>query len=206
MDLKRLEEAASELFAEHGLVGWSFRLVDSKRRMGVCKYARKRIELSEYYACNNAEQGVLDTLLHEIAHALAGPKAGHGLAWKAVAVRIGATPRACDDSVETVVHPGEWQAQCPGCNRIHHRYKRPKALSGYHCKCPARSSLTYAYMGDPAKAPVVPVVPQNVARWRAKCTGCGTVHQRYRRPRAGIWRCRCPHRSELSWASVGERT
>ena len=38
---------------------------------------------------------VTDTILHEIAHALAGPGAGHGPAWKATASRLGATPKSC---------------------------------------------------------------------------------------------------------------
>ncbi len=143
---------------------------------------------------------MLDTLLHEIAHALAGPEAGHGPAWKAVAVRIGATPRACDDSPDTVVQPGDWQTTCPGCNKTHHRYKRPRSLTGYRCKCAARSPLVYAFAGDPARAPAVPATVQEVAAWwQATCAGCGTVHRRSRRPKAGVWRCRCPHRSELAW-------
>jgi hypothetical protein len=64
----------------------------------VCKYRTKRIEISKYYAQHSPRESILDTLLHEIAHALAGPKAGHGPSWKAIAVRIGANPRACDNS------------------------------------------------------------------------------------------------------------
>ena len=77
MDLKPLQEAAARLMAEHGLTGWTFGLTDAKRRLGVCKYRKKRIEISDYYARNNPEESVLETLLHEIAHALAGPEAGH---------------------------------------------------------------------------------------------------------------------------------
>ena len=202
MELDELTATAAARFAEHGLAGWTFGLAGSKRRLGVCKYRKKRIEISEYYARHNPAPAVLDTLLHEIAHAIAGPKAAHGPAWKAVAVRIGATPRACDDSPDTVTQPGDWQTTCPGCNRTHHRYKRPKALSGYRCKCPARSPLVYAYAGDPARQPPVPLTPQEMAGWQAKCAGCGIVHHRARRPKPGTWRCRCPHRGELTWAFV----
>jgi len=39
-----------------------------------------------------------DTVLHEIAHVIAGIKAGHRAAWKAVAIKIGAKPEAkCKD-------------------------------------------------------------------------------------------------------------
>jgi predicted SprT family Zn-dependent metalloprotease len=202
MELKALVEAAARTFAEHGLAGWSFGFSDSKRQLGVCKYRLKRIEISEYYARNNPDAAVLDTLLHEVAHALAGPKAKHGPIWKAVAARIGATPQACDSSPDTVVEPGDWQTTCPACNRTYHRYKRPRALSGYRCKCPARSPLVYAFKGDPAHAPPVPLTMQDAAGWRAVCGGCGVVHRRARRPRAGVWRCRCPHRGVLTWDFV----
>jgi predicted SprT family Zn-dependent metalloprotease len=199
MDLKTLAAIAAERFAEYKLVGWTFGLSDSKRRLGVCKYREKRIEIGAYYARHNPEAAVVDTLLHEIAHAIAGVKAGHGPVWQAVALRLGATPRACDDSPETVVQPGDWQTTCPACNRTHHRYKRPRALSGYRCKCPARTPLVFAFAGDPAHAPAVPLTLEAAAGWKATCGGCGTVHHRQRRPKDGVWRCRCAGRTELTW-------
>jgi hypothetical protein len=81
MDLKILGETAAALFAEHRLAGWTFGLAASKRRVGACKYRRKRIEIADFYARHNPDATVLDTLLHEIAHALAGPAAKHGPAW-----------------------------------------------------------------------------------------------------------------------------
>jgi predicted SprT family Zn-dependent metalloprotease len=202
MDLKALADIAAVRLAEHGLTGWTFGLAHSKRRLGVCKYRTRRIEIGTYYALHNPESAVLDTLLHEIAHALAGPEAGHGPAWQAVAVRIGATPRACDNSPHTVVQPGEWQTTCPACNLTHHRYKRPRSLSGYQCRCPARAALVFAYVGDPAREPAVPQTVEGAARWRAACAGCGTVHHRHRRPKPGVWRCKCVQRGELVWQFV----
>lgn len=205
MELKQLTENAARLMTEHGLGEWTFGMTDAKRRLGVCKYRKKRIEISEYYARNNPDAAVLDTLLHEIAHALAGPEAKHGPAWKAVAVRIGATPRACDDSSDTVVQPGDWQTTCPTCNKTHYRYKRPKSLRGYQCKCAGRSPLVFAYVGDPTREPVVPLTTQEAAGWQATCAGCATVHRRLRRPKAGTWRCKCPHHNELTWTFTSSR-
>ena len=125
MDLKILSETAAALFVEHGLVGWTFGLTAAKRRLGVCKYRRKRIEIGDYYARNNSDAAVQDTLLHEIAHALAGPAAKHGPKWKAVAVRLGASPQACDKSPETIAPPADWRATCPACQKTYHRYRRP---------------------------------------------------------------------------------
>ena len=131
MDLKELEAVASREMTKNGLQGWTFGLGNMKRLLGVCKYQKKRIEIAEYYARNSSPETVLDTLLHEIAHAIAGPAAGHGPAWKAVAARLGATPLACDDTDEAVVQPGDWQATCPACKKIYHRYKQPRSLTGY---------------------------------------------------------------------------
>jgi predicted SprT family Zn-dependent metalloprotease len=199
MDLKELETIAARELKGHGLHAWTFGLADTRRRLGVCKYRTRRIEIAEYYARNSPPENVLDTLRHEIAHAIAGPAAKHGPAWKAVAIRLGATPRACDSSPETVMTPGDWQATCPACEKTFHRYRRPMSRGGYRCKCEARSPLTFDYTGDPARRPAVPSTAQESARWEAKCVGCGTVHLRLRRPKAGAWRCKCPHRSEIAW-------
>src|SRR5206468_7592237 len=130
MVLEPLETSARRELAENGLQGWTFGLAKTRRRLGVCKYRAKRIEIAEYYARNSPPESVLDTLLHEIAHALAGPAARHGPAWKAVAVRLGATPRACETSHRAVMEPGDWQASCPACNQTFHRYRRPRSLGG----------------------------------------------------------------------------
>src|SRR3954465_13318301 len=113
MDLKQLETIVAEELRQHGLRGWTFGLARTGRRLGVCKYTAKRIEIAEFYARNSPEETVLDTLRHELAHALAGPAAKHGSAWKSVAVRLGATPRAGETSHQAVVKPGDWQASCP---------------------------------------------------------------------------------------------
>ncbi len=199
MDLAALESEAVVQFARHGLVGWSFGFTTAKRQLGVCKYRPKRIEISAYYAQNNPVEDVRDTLLHEIAHALAGPKAGHGPVWQAIALRIGATPQACDSSPGTVVEPGDWQAPCPSCRKTHHRYRRPRILTGYHCRCPARTPLVFAFAGDPAVAPRELEAIKSAPIWRAICPGCSLIHRRQRRPKPGRWLCRCPQRGELKW-------
>ena len=199
MDLIELETIAVREIMKHGLLGWTFGLAATKRRLGVCNYRTKRIEIAEYYARNSPLDTVLDTLLHEIAHAIAGPAARHGPVWKTVAVRLGATPRACDTSQESVLTPGDWQANCPACKKTFHLYKRPKSVNGYRCRCAARAPLLFEFMGDPAFKPVVPLTIQESANWEAKCAGCATMHFRSRRPKAGVWRCKCPHHCELTW-------
>lgn len=199
MDLQELSAIAAAEMAKHGLREWSFAFANTKRRLGACKYRQKRIEIAGYYAEHSPRESVIDTLLHEIAHALAGQKAGHGQEWKVIAVRIGATPKACEKSSDIVVKPGDWQATCPACQTTHHRYRRPRVLNGYQCRCAARSRLTFAYAGEPLSLPQPSTRRQAIANWEAKCAGCQIVHLRVKRPKEGLWRCRCPNRCELTW-------
>ena len=94
---ERLIEVAAqarELMDEHGLREWTFRFSAARGRLGECREGEKLIRLSRRHAVNDGPEEVKDTILHEIAHALAGAKARHGPVWKAVAVRLGATPKA----------------------------------------------------------------------------------------------------------------
>ncbi len=128
---------ASQLMAQHGLTGWQFAFNTNKRRAGVCRYPMKsrpgRIELSRHYVLRNPADEVRDTILHEIAHALVGPRHGHDEVWKAKCVEVGARPERCYD--DTVVMPkGRWRATCGGCGREHDRHRRPKRLTGWWCR------------------------------------------------------------------------
>jgi len=94
MELHAVEALARTLMDEHGIVSWTFAFDRGTRRMGLCSFTNRRISVSRHYAKHADEAHVRDTLLHEIAHVLAGPAAKHGPVWKAVARRIGATPTA----------------------------------------------------------------------------------------------------------------
>ena len=85
---------ARRLMEEHGLSSWTLAFVETKRRLGDCHFRDRVIRISRTHALERNEEQIRDTVLHEIAHAIAGPEAGHGPLWKATARRIGATPRA----------------------------------------------------------------------------------------------------------------
>lgn len=130
-----MDELARQLLDEHGLKDWRFELDFAKKRAGCCKYRSKTITLSYYYVTANSGEDILDTLLHEIAHAIAGPGTGHGPVWKAVCRRIGARPVRCYDSQRIVMPSGRYQATCPGCSFVFHRHKRPRAGERWCRKC-----------------------------------------------------------------------
>lgn len=123
---------ALDLLRHHGLAHWQFRFNRRKRTLGLCYYDLKRIELSLHFVLQNDEAAVRDTVLHEIAHALAGQAAAHGPRWQEMCVRIGARPERCDRTAS--MPAGRWRAVCPGCGKAFHRYKRPQRNARYACR------------------------------------------------------------------------
>ncbi len=92
--LKEVADRARRLMDEHGLTDWTFAFLESGRRLGDCRYRDRVIRVGRAHALEGNDAQIRDTVLHEIAHALAGPGAGHGPVWKAIARRIGARPKA----------------------------------------------------------------------------------------------------------------
>ncbi len=92
--LNAVAAAARRLMDGHGIVDWTLAFVESGRRLGDCDYRDRVIRIGRAHALEGRDEEIRDTVLHEIAHAIAGAKAGHGPLWKATARRIGATPRA----------------------------------------------------------------------------------------------------------------
>ena len=92
--LSHVAALARELMDQHGLDAWTFAFLEAERRLGDCHFQERVIRIGRAHALDASEAEIRDTILHEIAHALAGPEARHGAQWKAIATRIGATPRA----------------------------------------------------------------------------------------------------------------
>jgi predicted SprT family Zn-dependent metalloprotease len=96
---------ASELMRKHGLIGigWRFALDRAKTRAGLCDFELKVISLSKFYVQESYVPlaDIRNTILHEIAHALAGDRAGHGRVWKKKALEIG-----CDGKTYNYVWRG----------------------------------------------------------------------------------------------------
>lgn len=84
---------AKGIMAKHGLSDWSFKINGRlKRTLGVCSYSKKEIQLRRKHVEEDTYDCILDTLMHEIAHALVGYGAGHGPLWQRKAIELGAKP------------------------------------------------------------------------------------------------------------------
>ena len=127
---------ATSLMREHGLTekGWRFQLDRAVRRFGCCMHYSKRISLSEPLTRLNCQSEVTNTILHEIAHALVGPRHGHDAVWKAKCREIGARPERCYSTKDVTAVPSKYIAKCI-CGKIHRRNKVPPKHISYSCKC-----------------------------------------------------------------------
>jgi predicted SprT family Zn-dependent metalloprotease len=112
-ELAAVSRLAEKLLAEHRLCGWSFDFDHATRRAGSCHFGRQRITLSLQFARRASAAEIRETLLHEIAHALVGPRHNHDAAWRAKARQIGASGERCHDRRFT---PPRYIVQCRnGC-------------------------------------------------------------------------------------------
>src|SRR4051794_26770877 len=117
MNLIEARNLARQLMDLHGLADWSFAYDRARRRFGSCRWRKKQITLSHPLTLLNTEAQVRDTILHEIAHALA-PNAGHGPKWKAACRRVGAKPARCYTDADVVSpsrKPARYQIGCLAC-------------------------------------------------------------------------------------------
>jgi len=147
INLHNIHDYACQLMAKHNLhYPWVFKLDRAKRRAGRCTHYKKVISLSYHHVILNNDEEITDTILHEIAHALAGPGVHHGPKWKAIARQIGARPERCYDADKVTMPKGKYEATCPTCKKTFHKHRRPKAGRIRYCaKCGSdKGRLTFS--------------------------------------------------------------
>lgn len=127
MELGVAARLARELMDEHGLHEWDFAFDRAKVRAGACHFTDRRITLSRHLTAAHGEAQVRETVLHEVAHALVGPRHGHDRVWRARALAIGASGQRCYAGGDEPVVPGRWQGRCAG-GHVVHRHRRPVRL------------------------------------------------------------------------------
>jgi hypothetical protein len=141
-DLHRVRIWADALIAAHLDSSWSFGFDNAKRRAGQCDFQRKRITVSRYLAARHDDDDNHQTLLHEVAHALAGPKAGHGPRWKQLARDLGYVGGTTHHG-ETAVELAPWVGVCPA-GHVAYRHRRPTRQASC-VKCAPRSDTRHLF-------------------------------------------------------------
>ena len=146
--------------AEHSarLMGCSFDVSSRMTaKLGVCQSSRAtglpvRVAISSRLMAPGLEDQARDTFLHEVAHALAGHKAGHGPQWKAMCRKLGANPeRLAHLEGETAklykatAPAPKWKLECHGCGAqdTRQRVSRSMQWGGAICgRCNGRIEFT----------------------------------------------------------------
>ena len=146
MDTTKAERIANELIRRHLELSmfWSFRYSNAKRYFGCCRYKilvfkggeltipGGEIILSRPLTALNSRAQVVDTLLHEISHAICGPGIGHSKAWKETAKKLGCRPERCCDTTKLILPPPRYIAECPNCGR-QKGFERVRSISCSKC-------------------------------------------------------------------------
>ncbi|GAB3603699.1 SprT-like domain-containing protein [Microbacterium aureliae] len=128
-DVRRWAEALLSLHLDES---WTFGFDNAKRRAGLCDYQRKRISVSRYLAARYDDDTNHQTLLHEVAHALAGARAGHGPVWKAQARELGYVGGTTHHG-ETATELARWVGVCPSGHVAYRHRKVTRATSCAKC-------------------------------------------------------------------------
>ena len=154
MEVTRALATGRRLLREHGLHDWSIVADRAKTRAGVCRFSKRQIGLSAPLTTLHSEDEVLDTILHEIAHALVGPQHGHDAVWRAKAREIGCSGERCVSSDAARV-PGDWVGRCPaGHEKTRHRAPTRLMSCGLCARrFDQRHLFTWSYRGRPATLP-----------------------------------------------------
>lgn len=109
------------------------------RALGRCSYNRitgryiltfNSKFINEYY---NKDNHVKNTVLHEIAHVLAGPGNHHNYIWKRACLSIGGNGERLHKGIEHKVKR-DIVYKCTKCGKLYHR-ARHFDTSRYFCKC-----------------------------------------------------------------------
>lgn len=122
-DLARVRTWADALIALYLDPSWTFGFDHAKTRAGLCNYTDRRISVSRYLAARYEDDEIHQVLLHEVAHAMAGPRAAHGKRWKDIARAIGYEGKRTHDG-EIATEHAAWIGSCPN-GHVHYRYRRP---------------------------------------------------------------------------------
>jgi len=109
--------------------GWVFSWMRSKRILGQVRTNStwKVIRISKAHAQHSEIEHIVDTIRHEVAHAMAIDLYGcydHGITWKQCAVACGANPEryACDVDMGV----SKYTLTCPNCGDEVKKHRRPK--------------------------------------------------------------------------------
>lgn len=126
---------ANELLMKHDLDDWTFGFDNAKARFGATHFRTKTITLSRVLLPYRSDGEIKMTLLHEVAHVLAGHKAGHGPKWRAICLSIGGDGKRCGADSGARERLAPYAVVCTGGGEeLGHVYRLNFRVKGRKCR------------------------------------------------------------------------
>jgi predicted SprT family Zn-dependent metalloprotease len=99
------------------------------------------IRISREHIMRGGDEEVLDTIKHEVAHAIAGYSAKHGPIWQRIAIALGASPKPTTRLSYT--HEYKYHLNCGMCKKVVQRrlnkVSRARLIKLYCTNCGVKS-------------------------------------------------------------------
>jgi SprT protein len=164
---------ARGLMNEHGLGHWSFGFDKARNRFGCCNYTLRTITLSEHIVGVNTLDRCIETVQHEVAHALAGYDAAHGPVWKTHARAVGlANPKRCC-SVADVAAVAKYRGFCSGCGDEPMAVRQQAPTTPFTCR-KHRKAITWRDRSG-REVLVIAKPRKGTTVYTIVCTSCGHI-------------------------------
>jgi len=97
MDRMRATTLCREQLDKHNLTDWGVGTTTDPKHsfLGICMGKDKKIILNAFHIDIHPDSEVIDTIMHEVAHAIVGTINGHNEVWQAKAKELGASTLPC---------------------------------------------------------------------------------------------------------------
>ena len=131
MKTERAKRITKKLIKFYNL-DYSFKFNNCKKIIGKCNYTKKEIYLSKKLVLLNKEKFIMNTILHEIAHAIVGRGNHHNNIWKNKFIQIGGNGKRC--YLDDVILPkSDKYLECSNCKKIVYIYRKKTNINNVAC-------------------------------------------------------------------------
>ncbi len=130
-----------EVLGRHNLTSWHVQLDNAVSRTGLASSSRRTISLSRHFIRLNEPERWMQTILHEVAHAIVGTSHGHDRIWRAKLLEIGGDGRRTSSTKTTNVVPAKWIATC-SCGNVFKRMRLTYSMR-WTSGCPCGKHLEW---------------------------------------------------------------
>lgn len=150
MNTDEFRKFARAKMNELELEDWRFSYDRATVRFGQCNYRTKTISMSEKLVEVNSFEECVNTLTHEIAHAIVGAGHRHDRVWANKHRELGGDGRAKYSGKSVVAAQKKWLVSCPGCGMHSQAARKRQGLVCRACHISGRYTYPLKWVENPA--------------------------------------------------------